>query len=242
METYYVPDLAQGADALPEEEARHCLQVLRHRDGDRLRLVDGRGTVALAELAGADRKRAPFRVLEREHAPPDPRTRLHLAIAPPKNASRFEWLLEKATEIGVSRITPLVTRRSERRKGNLERWRRVLVAAMKQSERAWLPELAEPTPLAGVLADAPEHGRFIAHCGEGPRELLWRRLMPDLDTVLLIGPEGDFDPAEIAEALEANFLPVSLGHARLRTETAGLVALEWMNLCQDRAFARPGEG
>lgn len=238
MNTFYLPELAEGGIALSDAERKHCTQVLRHQEGDTIRLVDGKGHAAEARITGVDKRMLHLHIGAVRREARDPAVCLHLAIAPPKNTTRFEWLLEKATEIGVRRITPLVSQRSERRKGRFDRWEKVLVAAMKQSGRSWLPELAEATPLSALLESAEEHGRYIAHCGEGRRVPLWQALVPKMDAVVCIGPEGDFSAQELAQAKAAHFVPVSLGDARLRTETAGLVALQWMNLAQEEAFRK----
>ncbi|MCS7037275.1 MAG: RsmE family RNA methyltransferase [Saprospiraceae bacterium] len=209
--------------ALDEEESRHLLTVMRGRIGERVRLTDGRGTFYEAELVEASKRQAYVRILE-THAVPPPPGRLHLAIAPTKHIDRFEWLLEKATELGVWRITPLLCQRSERTALRMDRLEKILIAALKQSFQAWMPQLHPLTPLAEVVRHAEEPIRAIAWCGEGPRQPLQTLLRPRTDTLILIGPEGDFSLEEVALAQTHGFAAVSLGASRLRTETAGMLA------------------
>ncbi|MBK9338091.1 MAG: 16S rRNA (uracil(1498)-N(3))-methyltransferase [Lewinellaceae bacterium] len=219
---FYTTKVENGLADLDEEESRHLLTVLRRQPGDRLRLTDGKGFFYEAELAGASKKHAVVRILEtiRVAAPP---ARLHIAIAPTKNIDRFEWFLEKATEIGVQEITPLLCRRSERTSIRHDRLEKILVSAMKQSLQGHLPRLNPLTPFAEVVRRATEPLRCIAWCAEIPAPHLTTFLRPATDTLVLIGPEGDFTPEEVA--LAQNFVEVGLGPTRLRTETAGLVAV-----------------
>ncbi|MBI1192383.1 MAG: RsmE family RNA methyltransferase [Bacteroidetes bacterium] len=238
MEWFYVPALAEvsqgvgiGSEVdLPEAEARHCLTVLRHREGDVLHLVDGCGGRGEARLVQADKRQVRAVITAFERDAPDPAVAIHLAIAPVKNPARMEWFLEKATEIGVSCITPVWTQRGERRHGSSDRWQRVLVAAMKQSGRSWLPELREPIKFSDLMRSATEPCRLIAHCGPGERRSVLQAAQPGQPALLLVGPEGDFSPDEVALAESAGFVPVHLGASRLRTETAGVVAVHLLNL------------
>ena len=241
MEWFYAPGLSSGDLTLPEQEARHCVAVLRHKTGDVIQVVDCRGGYYQAQLVQADKRGVLLQIVEQEQRKPSPAVQLHMAISPTKNTARFEWFLEKATELGISTITPLITHRSERRKASTDRWERVLVAAMKQSGRSWLPDLRPSAALSDVLRDAWEAQRFIAHCSSGERQSLWTAAIPDQDVLMLIGPEGDFDEAEIIQAQEAGFKAVHLGEARLRTETAGIAAVHVLNLIQNSDFARSPE-
>jgi len=236
MELFYAPGLAGGNTDLPEAEARHCLTVLRHKVGDVLALVDGVGGRYQAEIAHADKRRVTLQILAKQQEAPEPAVRLHVGLSPVKNPARMEWFLEKATEIGVSCITPVLAHRSERRHAQPERWQRVLVAAMKQSGRSWLPELREAASLESVLRGADEACRLIAHCGAGERHAGWTALRRGQSALLLIGPEGDFDAGEVDRAVAAGFVPVHLGPSRLRTETAGVVGVHLLNLAQAGAF------
>ncbi len=228
---YYFSAPVSDVVALDEDESRHVLAVMRHRVGDRLRLTDGRGAWYEGELVEADKRRAYVRLL-RKHMSPRPEGQLHIGIAPPKQIDRFEWFLEKATELGVSTITPLLCQRSERTSLRLDRLEKLLVAALKQSLRVWLPRLDAPTPLPQLLRQAAQPVRGIAWCDEEPRTPLVCFLRPDADVLVLIGPEGDFSAEEVALARECGFVPLSLGPARLRTETAGLLVVAAYQLIQ----------
>ncbi|MCC6460289.1 MAG: 16S rRNA (uracil(1498)-N(3))-methyltransferase [Saprospiraceae bacterium] len=221
---FYCPDIQEGFARLDEEESRHLLVVLRRQAGDRLQLTDGKGFFYEAEIAETGKKYALARILERRPAP-QPAPALHVAIAPTKQIERFEWFLEKATEIGIRQITPLLCRRSERNNIRHDRLEKVLVSAMKQSLQAQMPLLAPLTPFNQLIASATEAGRFLAWCADEPLPHLKTLLRPGMDTLVLIGPEGDFAPEEVALALANGFAGVSLGATRLRTETAGLLAV-----------------
>lgn len=233
MELYYVPELPDGEHRLDEQESRHCAQVLRRQPGDRIKLTNGLGGAYEAVLTEVGRKACYFEIEKQEErvdsAPP-----IALAVAPTKNATRFEWLLEKATEIGVREIYPLISKHSERRKGNLERWNKVLVSAMKQSARVYLPRLHGWLKFQDLLKlDYPT--RMIAHCDSERSRKALRHIKPSTDSKVLIavGPEGDFDGSEIEGAEAAGFESVHLGDARLRTETAGIVALHTLVLASN---------
>ncbi len=219
--------------ALDEEESRHLLTVMRGRKGERLCLTDGQGGFYDAELAEASKRQAFVRILSTRFLPPPP-GQLHLAIALPKHIDRFEWFLEKATELGVSRITPLLCQRSQRTTLRLDRMQKIVIAALKQSLRAWMPQLEPPKPIAEVVQGAAEPLRAIAWCGQGSRQPVQSWLQPRTDALVLIGPEGDFAPEEVALAQAHGFVALSLGSARLRTETAGvLLAAAYQLLSQD---------
>jgi len=221
---FYAPHIENGLARLDEEESRHLLTVLRRQPGDRLQLTDGRGYFYEAEVVEAGKKHALVQILQITETPPPPE-RLHIAIAPTKQIERFEWFLEKATEIGVQEITPLLCRRSERSAIRLDRLEKILVSAMKQSLQSRLPQLNPLTPCAALIRGAAAPQRFIAWCADTPLPQLCAVLRPAADALILIGPEGDFAPEEIALAQENGFAGVSLGPTRLRTETAGLVAV-----------------
>lgn len=226
MQLFYCPEIQDGVATLPEDEARHCVQVLRRREGDHIELVDGRGYRYQAEITETGKKHCRVRILSQQAVPSHP-FHLHIAMAPTKNMDRFEWFLEKATEIGIDEITPLLCHHSERRKLRLDRCERVLLSAMKQSLKAKLPRLHPIAPLSDFLA-LPQWnthpGRFIATCADGPKVSLKEKTAGLPEVLILIGPEGDFDEHELKQAAEAGFQAVSLGSSRLRTETAGVVA------------------
>jgi 16S rRNA (uracil1498-N3)-methyltransferase len=256
--TSYTP--GQQEIMLDEDNSRHVIQVLRMRPGEALRLTDGKGALLDAVILDDHKKKC--RVTIKTAAAEPPRTnKVTIAISPVKNATRFEWFLEKATEIGVSSIIPLICERTERQSIRTDRLRNILVSAMLQSQQAWLPTLAEPTPLAELLTQTATGQAYIAHLLDPPDSLppdLKRASFPagppaplclgrlsgcrtlsgflpaalggsttagsPASATILIGPEGDFTPKEVESALMARFIPVSLGHNRLRTETAGIVA------------------
>ncbi len=209
---------------LNEEESKHAIRVLRMVRGDRVQLVDGNGGWYDARIVDAHPKRT---VLEIDEVRLDEGPRsyyLHVAMAPTKHIERMEWFLEKATEVGIDEVTPLVCDRSERREVKVERLNKVMVSAMKQSLKARLPVLNQPVAYRAFLRDAFSGRRFIAHCAEGPKEYLNGALKRGDRALILVGPEGDFSQPEIDAAIQAGYAPISLGDARLRTETAALMA------------------
>lgn len=222
---FYSTRIENSLAFLDEEESRHLLTVLRRQPGDRLELTDGKGFFYTAELVETGKKGAVARILDTRPTEPERAGRLHIGIAPTKQMERLEWFLEKATELGIDEVTPLLCKRSERDTVRLDRLEKILVSAMKQSLRARLPRLNPLTPLKKVLENAAEAQKRIAWCATEPLPHLKNTLTPDQDALILIGPEGDFTPEEVAMALEKGFSGVSLGSARLRTETAGLLAV-----------------
>ncbi len=231
MNYFYDPSLDNSVTqfSLGPEESRHIVKVLRKQPGDQLAITNGKGFLFTAEILEASPKRCTARVLE-SHKTLPPRFELTLAVAPTKRVERFQWFLEKATEIGVTRIVPLLCDRSERQNLPLDRLQRVVQEAMKQSLQTFLPVLEEPVSLGEFLRQEQPLLRFIAHCEDDEKIDLSRRVAPDKDAVVLIGPEGDFTPDEIQAAYDNGFMPVSLGNNRLRTETAALVACAAINM------------
>jgi len=230
MQLFYTPNILNGFARFDEEESRHLLTVLRRQPGDHLRLSDGKGYFYETELTEVGKKQAVARILSSIAAPAERPARLHIAIAPTKQIERFEWFLEKATEIGVDTITPLHCRRSERDTIRHDRLEKVLVSAMKQSLRAYLPVLNPLTPFNKFISIIREDQKRIAWCDTEPMPHLKESLQKGIDTVILIGPEGDFSPEEVQMALQNGFSAISLGSARLRTETAGLLSVAVFNL------------
>ncbi|HEY4285615.1 MAG TPA: 16S rRNA (uracil(1498)-N(3))-methyltransferase [Puia sp.] len=229
---------------LDEDNSRHIVQVLRMQPGEALQLTDGKGSLLTAVIVGDHKKKCRVRLQSTIIQPPLKR-KVVVAISLLKNASRFEWFLEKATEIGVSSIIPLLCERTGKQHARIDRLRNILVSAMLQSQQTWLPDLPDPMSFAELLSKPPAESRFIAHCLEEPKPTLaladWRQYAPGQESIkdaasvvtewrespsqlILIGPEGDFSPKEIESALKEGFLPVTLGDNRLRTETAGVVA------------------
>ncbi|EJW93517.1 RsmE family RNA methyltransferase [gut metagenome] len=229
MHVFYTPDIAQRHE-LPEEEAAHAVRVLRLQAGDEVTLTDGKGNFYRAEITTATSKRCLVQVLETLPQKVLWNGHLHLAMAPTKNMDRTEWFAEKATEIGFNELTFLNCRYSERHVIKTERIHKILVSAMKQSLKARLPKLNEMTDFNQFITRPFEGQKFIAHCYEGEKKTLKEMLDPTLNTLVLIGPEGDFSEEEVQKALQNGFQPISLGRSRLRTETAALVACHLMNL------------
>jgi 16S rRNA (uracil1498-N3)-methyltransferase len=222
---FYPEKLQEGqTTAIPEDTAKHIGQVLRMQAGEAIQLTDGKGMLSDCRLTKAEKKRVEVFV-EKVHVIAEPQPILQLAIGFTRNASRNEWLLEKATELGIRRITPLITERSAKERIRPERWNAILTSAMLQSKQSWLPQLDHPTPLDEVLS-LKGTAMFMAHCMEGkPRTPIFEALKKGQNVVMMIGPEGDFSPAELTLATAAGAIPVSLGTNRLRTETAALAAI-----------------
>lgn len=229
MQLFYAPDITPPLHTLSEEESKHCVRVLRLGRGDTLHITDGRGNLFCCEITDDNPKRCAVRVTETRAGWEALPYSLTMAVAPTKNADRFEWFLEKATEVGVGTIIPLETEHCERRVFKPERGERVITAAMKQSLKAYRPTLRPLTPF-GEAAVMPFEGRkFIAHCApaqspEG-KAYLPATLRRGEAALILIGPEGDFSPEEIAFARANGFEEITLGAQRLRTETAAVAAV-----------------
>lgn len=226
MIQFYSPDIESDLRISPDESL-HCVKVLRHQPGDVVTVVDGRGNRFECRLLDADRKGARVEILNRDVVPPTWQGRLTVAVAPTKNMDRIDWLVEKLVEVGVDRIVMLECRQSERRVVKSDRLERIAVSAMKQSLKARLPEITGMTRFSDFIRETADSTarRFIAYCDPAiPRRELADELRAGSDTVIAIGPEGDFSRDEIEAALEAGFIPTSLGLSRLRTETAALYA------------------
>lgn len=206
-----------------KEESKHIIKVLRKKDGDILHVTNGLGYLFTTQISLASEKNCTVQIIKADAQKPTP-YRLHLAVAPTKMNDRFEWFLEKATEIGLSEITPILCDHAERKHVNWERFEKVIVAAMKQSNQCYLPKLNPLTPFSSFVKSTQAGALFIAHCEESERFSLKSKVKPNQNTTILIGPEGDFSPAEIQLAIQANYQPVTLGNTRLRTETAALAA------------------
>ena len=221
---FYEPSIQKNNThfELSEVTSKHCIQVLRMRAGESLHLTDGIGNLYTASIVEPDKKKTVVKIELVVHTPA-PTKNVCIAIGLLKNTGRFEWFLEKATEMGVTKIVPLICERSERSNLKEERMRGVLVAALIQSKQTWLPILTEPLSVAAFIKKHPAAQGLIAHCEDGNKTTL-NEVPNSNDCSILIGPEGDFTPSEIEAALAANYLPVSLGNTRLRTETAGMVA------------------
>jgi 16S rRNA (uracil1498-N3)-methyltransferase len=218
---------------LNEEQSKHIIQVLRMQKGDEILLTDGKGNKAHARILDDHRKHCEVEIISVTKEDETPQN-VCIAISLIKNASRFEWFLEKVTEIGVSEIIPLICERTEKEKFRHDRLHNILVSAMLQSQQCWLPILQEPVAFEKLSKENRQGLRFIAHCLPAQKQQLSSLLTPAFalqDTIILIGPEGDFTENEIQLALSNSFIPVALGNTRLRTETAGLVAATLLRNC-----------
>lgn len=212
---------------LDEDTSRHIIQVLRMKEGENVRLTDGKGNVGSAVVATAHKKHAGVQIMS-INSVSLPTPQLYIAISLVKNASRFEWFLEKATEFGAAEIIPLICERTERQKFRHDRMLGICKSAMLQSMQSWLPLLHEPVSFNDVVSDARQRQKMIAHCVKEAKVEFASLYNPSLEShIILIGPEGDFTDNEIARAREHHFIPVSLGSTRLRTETAGIFAAAW---------------
>lgn len=242
MQLFYCDNIVPGAlCTLDAEESRHAVRVLRLREGDEMNVTDGRGKLYKCRIVTADDRECCVEVVGQELSAPTAQYSIHLAVAPTKNPSRMEWLVEKAVEIGVGEITLLQCDHSERSFLKTDRLDRLALSAMKQSLHTVLPTIHPAVNLSDWLRshfDTLSHShtqKFIAHCeADKPRVPLATALQPKKDVVILIGPEGDFSEEEISLAMEYGFQPVSLGPSRLRTETAALYAVTAFNLINDR--------
>ena len=240
MQLFYTPDIESDEYTLSSEESRHAIGVLRLRTGDPIWLTDGRGILFRAVVVEPSAKASVVRVVERFPDHGRKPYRLHIAIALTKNTDRYEWFLEKATEIGVDRITPIDCDRSQRRSVKHERSEKVILSAVKQSLKAYVPLLDPLTSSESFIrSDYGPSLKFIAHCDEktgDARRELFRELSadPGENYVVMIGPEGDFSPAEVELAAQNGFIPVSLGESRLRTETAGIMVASLAMMAQCR--------
>jgi len=226
MQLFYHPDIAEEAQQIifPREESKHIVKVLRKKEGDLLHVTNGKGFLFVSELTLITPQQCIAKVIEAKKEE-KPKYYLHMAVAPTKMNDRYEWFLEKATEIGVMEITPIICDHSERKVVKLDRFERVLQSAMKQSLNFTLPKLNTPVRFSEFISDTPEGTKFIAHCeNEIDKKSLRSSLNIGGKYLILIGPEGDFSSEEIELAKQNGWNPISLGSTRLRTETAAIVA------------------
>lgn len=229
LPVFYLEQLQSQQVVLDEDTSKHVISVLRMQAGERILLTDGKGNRSEAVIMDANRKRCQVEITFAEKVPPAA-VSVTIGISVMKNTSRFEWFLEKATEIGVQNVIPLICNRTEKEKFRYDRMRSILISAMLQSQQAWLPVLNEPVPFTRAIQLCSQNERFIAHCIPSAKQSLAallvqeRQIPAGQSRCIFIGPEGDFTPEEAGEAVSAGFLAVSLGETRLRTETAGMVA------------------
>jgi len=228
MEIFYSSDIDAGVVRLDKEQSGHCVRVLRHREGDRISVIDGSGPLYECVLTDANPNAASARIVGQIPSFGAHPYRLTMAVCPTKNIDRYEWFAEKATEIGVDVIAPVIGDRSERRVIKTDRLQRIVLSAAKQSLKGRLPEVPEPVSVKDFIAGAPADAlKLICYCEdeESRRTGISEALCSEAGSIcILIGPEGDFSPEEVAAALEAGWKPVHLGPSRLRTETAAVVA------------------
>jgi 16S rRNA (uracil1498-N3)-methyltransferase len=233
MQLFYIPDISGSEVILNETESKHAIRVLRLTFNSKVQLIDGKGGFYEAVISDAHQKRCKLLITNSTHEFNKRDFKLHIAIAPTKNIDRFEWFLEKCTEIGIDEITPILSEHSERKVIKPERLEKILISAMKQSLKAYLPKLNPITSFEEFILNSKFNNKYIAHCYDGEKIHLKNEIEKGDDILILIGPEGDFSLEEVEQAKENGFLEVSLGTARLRTETAGVVACHITNLAND---------
>ena len=232
MIIFYCEDIETNP-VLSEEDSAHAVRVLRHVEGDEVTVVDGKGRYFGCAITAAHPKHCGLQILAADDERHWPYS-VQLAVAPTKNLDRMEWWLEKATEMGLDRFTPLKCRFSERKEIKTERMRKIAISAMKQSLKATLPQIDEMTDIKSFVQEPFDGQKFIAHCmKDEPRKLLTHEVRPDADVRVLIGPEGDFSADEVALAIQNGYVPVSLGEQRLRTETAALAAVHTVHVINE---------
>ena len=230
MELFYSSDISSGIVRLDQEESAHCVRVLRHRAGDEISVIDGEGTLYRCRLSLADAKGAEAQVIDAVPNFGAHPYHLTMAVCPTKNIDRYEWFAEKATEIGIDALVPVIGEHSERKIIKPERLQRILLSAAKQSLKGRVPELGEEISVMEFIRNTPQQAlRLIAYCDESLDRESRRSITDELscgnpEICILIGPEGDFSPAEVETALSLGWKPVTLGESRLRTETAAVVA------------------
>lgn len=225
MQLFFNPDINEQTEQIvfSKDESRHIVKVLRKSVGDELQITNGNGWLFTAKISIADIKNCVAVITSKEHQPRK-NYKLHLAVAPTKMNDRYEWFLEKATEIGIDTITPIICDHSERKVIKIDRFEKIVQSAMKQSLHYYMPKLNDAIPFKEFIKHEFIGQKFIAHCEETDRKSLKQALQPEQDVLILIGPEGDFSSHEIDTAIDSGFMPVTLGDTRLRTETAAIVA------------------
>ncbi|MBR4838147.1 MAG: 16S rRNA (uracil(1498)-N(3))-methyltransferase [Bacteroidales bacterium] len=230
MNVFYLPDAENGMISFPEEESKHCVKVLRMQEGDRFCVTNGKGSLFDGELVVAHPKRAVACLTNQRPGYDNRPFSLEIAIAPTKLNERTEWFLEKATEIGIDKVRLFASYHSERRVANVERFRKVMISAIKQSIKSKLPEIEDVVDFNKLVKQPFDGQKFIAWIDDNVTELLCDKYEKGKNALVLIGPEGDFSAEEVKLAVENGFVPVSLGDARLRTETAAIVACHTVQL------------
>jgi 16S rRNA (uracil1498-N3)-methyltransferase len=226
MQLFYNTEITDTSSnfTFDKTESRHIVRVLRKQEGDQLHITNGKGYLFLAEISIASDKKCLVNIISVTEKKKAWKYRLHIAVAPTKLNDRLEWFLEKATEIGIDEITPIICKHSERKTIKLERFEKIVLSAMKQSLKFHLPKINPAVSFKEFTNHKQSGDLFIAHCEEQHKKSFKQEIKPNSDITILIGPEGDFSPNEIQLALDNKYIPVSLGESRLRTETAALVA------------------
>lgn len=235
MQLFYQQGLQEGIWTMSEEESKHVVQVLRHKEGDELNLIDGQGGWFTGQIISLTKKSCTLNVSCVRREASRAAYRITLAVAPTKRMERLEWLVEKATELGFDELIPLRTSRGERSQLRTDRLVKEAVAAAKQSLQAWVPVIREPMTIAECLASVGAKQRFIGWCPDQPPPPLVVNCRPAEDVLILIGPEGDFTEQEVKLAIELGCQPFTLGKVRLRTETAALTACLCVRFINDLA-------
>lgn len=230
MNVFYLPEAQIGNVSFPEEESKHIVKVLRMREGDRFCVTDGKGSLFDAELIDSHPKRAVANLSNQRKGYDNRNFRLSIAVAPTKLNERTEWFLEKSTEIGIDEVKLFASYHSERRIANVDRYKKIVIAAMKQSVKSKMPEIKEIQPFDKLVKQDFDGQKFIAWIDDDVTEQLCDLYQKGSNALVLIGPEGDFSKEEVELAKEYGFIPVSLGNARLRTETAAVVACHTVQL------------
>ena len=230
MHLFYTPEISSHIYTLEEQESKHCIRVLRLKMGDVIHLTDGRGTLFESRIIQDNPKRCIVEVTDVRKEVGKRNFSLHIAVAPTKNIARLEWFLEKATEIGIEEITPVICDHSERKIVKTERLNKVITSAVKQSLKAYHPKLNETVKIKDFIKNDFSGQKFIAYISEKYNDTLKELYVPGSDVLVFIGPEGDFSVKEVEQAIKSGFQPISLGKSRLRTETAALVACHSLDM------------
>ncbi|NTW32337.1 MAG: 16S rRNA (uracil(1498)-N(3))-methyltransferase [Bacteroidetes bacterium] len=223
MQLFFVPDILTGNNSLNDDESRHCIKVLRLKKNDFIHITDGKGNLFKAQITDNNSKKCNFSIVETTADYGNRNYKLHIGIAPTKNIDRIEWFLEKATEIGIDEITPVICEHSERRTVNTDRLNRIIISAMKQSLKAYMPLLNKEKKFNEFITNLPKAPKYIGYCNDDTVKLK-NVYTPKNDAIILIGPEGDFSETEINSAKKNDFISINLGNNRYRTETAALMA------------------
>ncbi len=230
---FILPQKLENTLELPASEAAHLIKVMRSKIGDQIEITDGKGHLVIAEISQLDKRSAELKIIEEISNQPSS-FGVHLAIAATKNTNRWEWVLEKTTEIGIDRISPILCDHSERKHLKQERQERIIESAVKQSKKTMIPQLDEMQSFNELMQSDWSGEKFIAHCNDSfSRIPLKEAHQANQPALLLIGPEGDFSPSEIELATKNGFISIEMGESRLRTETAAIIACHTLNLLND---------